>query len=296
MLVMRRGGIGAIQNTNLRVSISWYVLNPTRCFVQNFWRFRFPNNSEHPLTLLSLREEISGSYPQDRAPVYPLPNEWLETYSTSRALTCLSHALAKECRETLPARSKWVEIYERLIDCSAQTESDAVQSKGACWMQSSNCGGWPNVLIYHLLEWRPLESRTGSVAIREEIVRLAALLYMAPIWRKFGQFPVRTRYLIDKLLPLLKKDKDDWGPLWPLKMWALYMGVLESEQPEAAAYFPRALAAYIHERQLRSWREVIRTVKSVLWLDSIFNESCDLVKDDMEDAVDADRLAELNND
>ena len=246
--------------------------------------------------MLSSREEVAGSYPQDLVPVYPLPDTWLEDYSTISGSTCLSHPLAKVCRETLPPESRWLEIYERLIDCSAQTESESVRTNGASWMQSLNGGGWPNVLIYHLLKWRPLESGTSVVAFREEIVRLAALLYLAPVWRKFGHFPVRTQYLVAKLLPLVKEDKGDWGPAWPLKLWALYMAVLESEQPEATAYFPRALAAYIHERQLRSWKGVVRTVKSVLWLDSIFNESCNLVKDGMEDAVDSDRLAELNND
>lgn len=130
----------------------------------------------------------------------------------------------------------------------------------------------------------------------EEILRLATLLYMAPVWRKFGQFPVRTHLLVAKLLTLLRDDNEDWGPLWPFKMWALYMGVMESELQDAAEFFPRALAAFIYERRLSSWEETLQVVKGVLWLPAAFDDSCNLVRDEMENAVDADRLAELSED
>jgi hypothetical protein len=134
------------------------------------------------------------------------------------------------------------------------------------------------------------------LSTREEILRLATLLYMAPIWRKFGQFPVRTHIIVGKLLTLLRDDRGDWRPLWPFKMWALYMGVVESEQQDAAQFFPRALAAFIYERRLGSWEETVRIVKGVLWLPAAFDDSCNLVRDEMENAVDVDRLAEVSDD
>lgn len=149
-------------------------------------------------------------------------------------------------------------------------------------------------MIYQLLEWRPLNFSTDPMSVREEILRLATLLYMAPIWRKFGQFPVRTQIIVGKLMLLLKEEKDDWGPMWPFKMWALYMAVVESEQPEAAQYFPRAFAECIYERRLASWHETMQAVKSVLWLPSAFEDSVTLVKDEMEGAVQADRLEEID--
>lgn len=99
-----------------------------------------------------------------------------------------------------------------------------------------------------------------------------------------------------KLLALLRDDKEDWGPLWPFKMWTLYMGVVESEQQDATQILPRALAAFIYERRLGSWEETVQIVKGVLWLPAAFDDSCNLVRDEMENAVHVDQLAGLSDD
>lgn len=57
-------------------------------------------------------------------------------------------------------------------------------------MLAITSGSWMEPTIYRLLAIRPLNHGDGREIVIEEVCRLGTLLFLAPLWRNFGQSPV----------------------------------------------------------------------------------------------------------
>lgn len=72
------------------------------------------------------------------------------------------------------------------------------------------------------------ENSACLLAIMESC-RLAALMFLAPLRRLFGVYPVVSTIQLEKLQKLLVEDKDvNWQGLEVLQFWVVTMGYLES--------------------------------------------------------------------
>jgi hypothetical protein len=139
--------------------------------------------------------------------------------------------------------------------------------------QSSLQGNWVNVILHRLLTLCPLTDENKREDKIEETCRIASLIYLAPVWRKFGVFPVRTKLLVRKLrLGLDSSPVEDWMELWPLRLWCLYVGAVESEGTDGLDWFVKQVAANSWEYGIRDWEKVKKCVVEVLWIESIFKD------------------------
>jgi hypothetical protein len=76
---------------------------------------------------------------------------------------------------------------------------------------------------------------------------------LAQIWF----FPVRTKLLAKKLrLQLQRLPVEDWMELWPLRLWCLYMGAIESEDIDGLHWFAERIAANSWAYGIREWEKV----------------------------------------
>ncbi|EPE34170.1 hypothetical protein GLAREA_07183 [Glarea lozoyensis ATCC 20868] len=88
-------------------------------------------------------------------------------------------------------------------------------------------------MIYRFLNFNTMierkdEASVSSYAILESS-RLASLLFLAPLRRHFGVFPVFTTFQVAKLRRLLTENNDlDWHGLETLQFWILTLAYLES--------------------------------------------------------------------
>ncbi|KAF2664018.1 hypothetical protein BT63DRAFT_429553 [Microthyrium microscopicum] len=210
--------------------------------------------------------EIQGAFALDLECAFPLPAQW-EQYShpiADHQETLLPLKLCEAWTVKWPRSQDWLDVYRDLFLFSRQTFFDTLGG-----IQSPHSGGWTNAIMQRLLAMRPLRNNSSPGSNAEEACRVASLIYLAPIWRKFGVFPVRSIVLVSKLRSLLSSHRVDWTGLESLHLWVLYMGYVESSG-EDREWFVSELDAWSVRYGLESWDLVQQCVRTILWIDNVF--------------------------
>jgi hypothetical protein len=166
--------------------------------------------------------------------------------------------------------SVFSDILADLIDVSAATSLMLEQQGPAHWTTRTDGGGWTQNIIHRLLSWRPLVEAFGDDYLNpdsQETCRLATLLYIAPIWRKYGAAPVVTTVLVQKLLAQIQLAPTDWGELGLLRIWVLAVGALEAENHHMFLQITDMLANQLRDRQVLSWEQIFPSLSRILWME-----------------------------
>lgn len=258
-MVSLRGGIECLDgDERLRVTISWYA------------PFLPP-----PFTILSSsRCELRGVYPQDIAPHFPVPKVWAELLLFPQLQSSelpRKNAIRRLWLNCMPGKAGWITIYETLTICSQDLFPFSSAGNELCSAKQSQAGAWINPVVHQLLRFRPLEEfGVSSESLIQEGCRIGSILYLAPIWRAFGVQPVYTEVFVGKLRDLLTNNCINWGQLWKLHLWVLYMVAMEAEQFTGIHWYAAKIAILLHEHDVFSWDLAIMYVKEVLWVERIF--------------------------
>ncbi|KAL1644642.1 hypothetical protein SLS61_008693 [Didymella pomorum] len=146
-------------------------------------------------------------------------------------------------------------------------------------------GSWMEPTIYRLLAIRPLLMGDGRENVLEEVCRLGTLLFLAPFWRALGHNPVWTAAISRNLQRVLLQYKTEWHDLRPLLVWTLYFAAVETSDLAERSQFVFMLAIVMSGMQLRVWGEIMEVVKGVLWVDSVFAGSDELISDEVMQIV-----------
>jgi hypothetical protein len=143
--------------------------------------------------------------------------------------------------------------------------------KGAKYRSNSAFQGvWVSAMLYRLLMLRPLKESDKREDKIEEACRLATLIYLAPIRRLLGEwFPIRTETLVRKLREVML-PVGDWVELWPLRLWCLYMGAIETRETDSLEWFIRQLADNSWEIGIRDWNGIQQCIMQILWTENVF--------------------------
>jgi hypothetical protein len=167
-----------------------------------------------------------------------------------------------------PEKTAWPRLYRDLVHFSHLTQKESSRSHKQFWIETTDAGGWPNCLIHQLLKWRPLQDRCNLDCLIEEALRLASLLYLASIWRKFGVFPVRTSFILKKLHKLHSFNEVDLQDLWLFEAWILVVGAIEADESMQSYFTQKVLTlALAHSITVEC---LIEKVVGVLWLPDAF--------------------------
>jgi hypothetical protein len=114
-------------------------------------------------------------------------------------------------------------------------------------------------------------------SVIKEVCRLGTLLSLAPRWRSFGTHPIRTVTIRRKLFAILNTYREDWGNLRILLLWSLAHAAREAEEDVERRGFAVKLAMVMDRMRLFDWKDVMRSVNSVLGMDN-FTESWGVVE------------------
>lgn len=117
--------------------------------------------------------------------------------------------------------------------------------------------------------------------VMEEVCRLGTMLFLAPIWRWLGASPVWTFTLTRNLLSVLHGYMIEWAELKPLLVWSVFFAALETRDARERSQFAFMLAVLMGGMRIREWDELLQVVKSVLWVDLIFANSDDGIRDEV---------------
>lgn len=219
------------------------------------------------------RVEVRGAYVYDQRPQFSLPTSTWECFLDSAELEdrpSSENNVLNALRRHAGQSSSFADILADLMDVSTATSLALQQQGPAHWQTRSDGGGWTQNLIHRLLSWRPLIEAADDDSLgpnAQEACRLAALLYIAPIWRKFGAAPVVTTALVQKLLVQMQLAPAEWGELGLLRAWVLAVGSLEAEDHHVFRQLTEMLASHLRNRHVLSWEQIFPSLKTVLWME-----------------------------
>ncbi|KAF2125502.1 hypothetical protein P153DRAFT_348731 [Dothidotthia symphoricarpi CBS 119687] len=240
-IVELRGGFAAIDQENLRITLSWV--------------------------------DLVGSFSQDITPLVPLPRKW-EANSKSPPNSPRAYSpISLIWKQRLPMQMDWITIFDDMahlisLDHAFNEEQLTLAITSGSWMEPT---------IWRLLVIRPLLH--GHVI--EEVLRLGTLLFLAPVWRVLGQSPVWTAGISGNLLRVLMGNMVEWNELKPALVWVLYFATIETKNLSERNQFVLMMAVMMSGMQIREWDELMQVVRSVLWVEVVFSGSEELVRDEV---------------
>jgi len=103
----------------------------------------------------------------------------------------------------------------------------------------------------------------------QEATRLALLLFLAEIRRRFGLHPIDSRVHVRKLQNLLANDAADWTPLGPLRLWVVGMGVLDALEDPELGWLVGEWARQAFSRGVTTAGQAERLFRGIMWIDTL---------------------------
>jgi hypothetical protein len=234
------------------------------------------------------RVEIRGAYVYDQRPKFSMPPSAWNCFLDSAELhdrPSSENNVLTALRRRSKQSSAFVNIFADLVDVSAATSLLLEQHGSTHWKSRNDGGGWTNNLIHRLLSWRPLIEAADDDYLSpnaQEACRLAALLYIAPIWRKFGAAPVVTTVLVQKLLVQMRLAPIEWGELGLLRAWVLVMGGLEAEDHFTFRQLTEMLGSHLRDRHVLSWDQIFPSLKAVLWIEDALGGADERLREELD--------------
>jgi hypothetical protein len=162
-------------------------------------------------------------------------------------------------KQQLPMRLDWVTIFDDVVQLISLDKAFNEEQL----LLAITSGSWIEPTLWRLLVIRPLENGTEREHVIEEVCRLGTMLFLAPFWRMLGFGPVWTR------------------AIKPLLVWVLYFAAIETNDLAERSQLVFMLAVVSGGMQLEDWDSIMNTIKSVLWNQTVFAGTDDLVKDEV---------------
>lgn len=135
--------------------------------------------------------------------------------------------------------------------------------------------------MVRLLAIRPLVRGSSQENVIEEVCRLGTMLFLAPVWRWIGARPVWTFNISRNLLSILHSHMVEWGDLKPLLAWVIYFAAVETRDAMERSRFVFFLAVVMGGLQIREWEELMQIVKRVLWVEKVFANSEESIREEV---------------
>lgn len=191
----------------------------------------------------------------------------------------------------LAAYPKWLDLFADMANFSFHT-FEGLSYRPHSTMVLSDFGAWASNTIHQFLSWRPLSCTSPRSAIIQEACRLGALIYLVPVWRFFGVAPVVSGYLISKLKLFLELNHVEWGALWAVQAWILYMAALEAPGCQEEAWFYDQLACVLEFNGVTNWDDAMTYMKNILRFDCLFGGKDETLRTEVMAILEADRDTE----
>ena len=234
---------------------------------------------------------MNGAMAQDTVPRFAPPTDLLPTRPPLfRGWTF--HAVienpAINTRDFLSAQSAMVELFH---DMYGLTTTIVTHSASNIWTDAIFPGMHISPLVHRLLTLdraHPPFGRLSPTESIQEACRLASLLYLGQLRRRFGFAQIPSALYVCKLRALLIESRLlDWDPFNLIYLWVLVMGgtcsgfapVQERQQ------FAQLLVIFMRAWNIHRFDQVIGVVKGFLWVDDAFSHLAAGFQDEVEARV-----------
>jgi hypothetical protein len=250
------------------------------------------------LALLLCFTDVNVAYALDLPPTFPLPQNVLSSIRVPPRPTPpperppLVRHLSEAWRTHFPGHDTVAEILDELGSVTADLLTERARVGDRFFSSTVTPLLWIEPTVHCLLQQRGrLREPSDHVAWMEETFRVAALLYLGRL-RRFDNEDSLMLALTARHLPRLRESLErvgekDWSGLWPLRLWALAMGAMESNQgrAEMRRWYLDQMLAMAASLRLRSSRDVEKVVKGMLWVDEQFRRRADTVWADLAESL-----------
>jgi hypothetical protein len=213
----------------------------------------------------------------DILPKIAMPHQW-QTDSRSPPRSPRPHSpISLIWKQHFPMQQSWISIFDDVSQLIALDRAFAEMQLEA----AVTSGSWMEPTVFRLLSIRPLQQGNDREYVMEEVCRLGMLLFLSPIWRFMGSSPVWTFAFTRNLFSVLNTHLLEWNDLRPLLIWAVYFAAIETSDIVERNSFIHMLAQLMKGSGLIGWEELMRVVKGVLWVEKVFANSENLVREEV---------------
>ena len=253
--------------------------------------FKDKNN----LVLLLCFTDVNVACTHDLPATFPLPQHILSSIhvpprpTPTPETSSLAKHMSEAWRKQFPGHTTPADILEDLASVTADLLVERGSVGDRFFSSTVTPLLWIEPIVHTLLQQcHRLREPPDHSTWMEECFRVAALLYLGRL-RRFDNDDPLMLTLTAKHVPRLREaleriDEKDWGEVWPLRLWALVMGAMETGKDRAAVqrkWFLDQMLATAASLKFRSWREIESVVKDMLWVDELFHSRADIIWADL---------------
>jgi hypothetical protein len=246
------------------------------------------------LVLLLCFTDVNVAYAHDLPPTFPLPQHISPSIkiparpAPTPERSSLAAHMSEAWRKQFPGHSISADILDGVAGVTADLLFERTKSGPRFFSSTVTPLLWIDPIVHCLLQQRyRLYEPSDQASWIEEAFRVAALLFFGRLRRFDSEDPLLFT-LTAKHIPRLRQalestDEKDWGELWPLRLWALVMGAMETIKDRASAreWFHDEMLAMATSLMFRSWREVEKVVKDMLWVEEVFHVRANVIWADL---------------
>jgi hypothetical protein len=261
-------------------------------------KFAFLTKEKENLVLLLCFTDVNVAYALDLPPTFPLPQNILSSIRVPPRPTPpperprLVRYLSEAWRRRFPGHDTVADILDELGSVTADLLTERARVGDRFFSSTVTPLLWIEPTVHCLLQQRGrLREPSDHVGWMEETFRVAALLYLGRL-RRFDNEDSLMGALTARHVPRLRESlervgKKDWSGLGPLRLWALVMGAMESNQgrAEMRRWYLDQMLAMAAAFRLRSAGDVEKAVKSMLWVDELFRLRADPIWVDLAESL-----------
>lgn len=119
------------------------------------------------------------------------------------------------------------------------------------------------------------------IFLRQESCRIAALLYLSGIRRRFGVALSAAVYIPKLKEALVAQDRAKSVPNESTLFWMTFVGAVQSLDYPEHEWFVSTIAHLILQKQWSSWEELIAAIRETLWIDGVLESKCHALRVDV---------------
>jgi hypothetical protein len=172
-------------------------------------------------------------------------------------------------RRLFPTESSFLDIFDDTAHFGIHLASEERRTSGHVYMDVVFAGNLIIGLVHRLLSARSAIDIERPETTFQEATRLALLLFLAEIRRRFGLHPIDSRVHVQKLQNVLANDAADWTPLGPLRLWVVGLGVLEALEDPELGWLVGEWARRAFSGGVTTAGQAERLFRSVMWIDTV---------------------------
>ncbi|KAH9206462.1 hypothetical protein DL95DRAFT_469595 [Leptodontidium sp. 2 PMI_412] len=218
--------------------------------------------------------DVLGCFTHDIHPKFPFHEYLVPLYPTFPTSVTLSPQLTS----TITTLSTIQPDLELVIDLFANVAKftlflkKTVAKDPSIW-QNHTFALHLQPLLYRLLSLSHVSLPNSKPSVVKDMLRVALLLYLAPMQRKFGIRIVRAEIQLSKLLGGFqnwRRAVRDWE-LHDLNMWIITMGFLEAyeEGHTTKDTYMEILSGHLTSSEMTSVEEVEERLRGMIWAEEI---------------------------